>query len=59
MLCFNWYSVFSGEVSVSYAVSLKYSPSPSQLSWHPTKEAHLAFGTDDGKVGIYDVFSNK
>ncbi|XP_031428189.1 gem-associated protein 5 [Clupea harengus] len=29
------------------------------LSWHPTKEAHLAFGTDDGKVGIYDVFSNK
>ncbi|KAM4039958.1 LOW QUALITY PROTEIN: gem-associated protein 5 [Anomaloglossus baeobatrachus] len=29
------------------------------LSWHPTKEATLAFGTDDGKVGIYDVFSTK
>ncbi|KAJ7997067.1 hypothetical protein DPEC_G00225080 [Dallia pectoralis] len=29
------------------------------LSWHPTKEGSLAFGTDDGKVGIYDVFSNK
>ncbi|XP_076130089.1 gem-associated protein 5 [Alosa pseudoharengus] len=29
------------------------------LAWHPSKEAHLAFGTDDGKVGVYDVFSNK
>ncbi|KAL2094789.1 hypothetical protein ACEWY4_009508 [Coilia grayii] len=29
------------------------------LAWHPAKEAQLAFGTDDGKVGIYDVFSNK
>ncbi|KAM9311522.1 gem-associated protein 5 [Gastrophryne carolinensis] len=29
------------------------------LSWHPTKEGSLAFGTDDGKVGIYDVFSSK
>ncbi|XP_069825049.1 gem-associated protein 5 [Dendropsophus ebraccatus] len=29
------------------------------LSWHPTKEGSLAFGTDDGKVGIYDVFSTK
>ncbi|XP_075458280.1 gem-associated protein 5 isoform X2 [Ascaphus truei] len=29
------------------------------LSWHPTKEGSLAFGTDDGKVGIYDVYSNK
>uniref|UniRef100_A0A8C9WLG2 Gem nuclear organelle associated protein 5 n=1 Tax=Scleropages formosus TaxID=113540 RepID=A0A8C9WLG2_SCLFO len=29
------------------------------LSWHPTKEGSLAFGTDDGKVGIYEVFSSK
>ncbi|XP_042304465.1 gem-associated protein 5-like [Sceloporus undulatus] len=29
------------------------------LSWHPTKEGSLAFGTDDGKVGIYDTYSNK
>ncbi|KAM8835184.1 gem-associated protein 5 [Synchiropus picturatus] len=29
------------------------------LSWHPLKEGSLSFGTDDGKVGIYDVFSNK
>ncbi|XP_063784441.1 gem-associated protein 5 isoform X2 [Pseudophryne corroboree] len=29
------------------------------LSWHPTKEGSLAFGTDDGKVGIYDAFSSK
>uniref|UniRef100_A0A8C5M8N3 Gem nuclear organelle associated protein 5 n=1 Tax=Leptobrachium leishanense TaxID=445787 RepID=A0A8C5M8N3_9ANUR len=30
-----------------------------ELSWHPTKEGRLAFGTDDGKVGIYEVYSNK
>uniref|UniRef100_A0A3Q4H9G2 Gem (nuclear organelle) associated protein 5 n=1 Tax=Neolamprologus brichardi TaxID=32507 RepID=A0A3Q4H9G2_NEOBR len=24
------------------------------LAWHPTKEGSLSFGTDDGKVGIYD-----
>ncbi|KAM3869078.1 gem-associated protein 5 [Diretmus argenteus] len=29
------------------------------LAWHPTREGSLSFGTDDGKVGIYDVFSNK
>ncbi|XP_074527898.1 gem-associated protein 5 [Halichoeres trimaculatus] len=29
------------------------------LAWHPKREGSLAFGTDDGKVGIYDVFSNK
>ncbi|XP_061104409.1 gem-associated protein 5 isoform X4 [Conger conger] len=29
------------------------------LSWHPTKEGSLAFGTDDGKVGIYEAYSNK
>uniref|UniRef100_A0A7N8YHC7 Gem (nuclear organelle) associated protein 5 n=1 Tax=Mastacembelus armatus TaxID=205130 RepID=A0A7N8YHC7_9TELE len=29
------------------------------LAWHPAKEGSLAFGTDDGKVGIYEVFSNK
>lgn len=32
---------------------------PLQLAWHPRKEGSLSFGTDDGKVGIYDVFSNK
>ncbi|XP_029956587.1 gem-associated protein 5 isoform X2 [Salarias fasciatus] len=31
----------------------------SALAWHPTREGSLAFGTDDGKVGIYDVFANK
>ncbi|TKS83312.1 Gem-associated protein 5 [Collichthys lucidus] len=29
------------------------------LAWHPKKEGSLSFGTDDGKVGIYEVFSNK
>ncbi|KAA0720372.1 Gem-associated protein 5 [Triplophysa tibetana] len=29
------------------------------LAWHPLKEGSLAFGTDDGKVGIYEVYSNK
>ncbi|XP_048399577.1 gem-associated protein 5 isoform X2 [Stegostoma tigrinum] len=29
------------------------------LCWHPTKESTLAFGTDDGKVGIYEIYSNK
>lgn len=29
------------------------------LCWHPTKEGCLAFGTDDGKVGLYDTYSNK
>ncbi|KAM3601720.1 uncharacterized protein V6R79_017715 [Siganus canaliculatus] len=29
------------------------------LAWHPRREGSLAFGTDDGKVGVYDVFSNK
>ncbi|KAJ8348614.1 hypothetical protein SKAU_G00272030 [Synaphobranchus kaupii] len=29
------------------------------LCWHPTKEGSLAFGTDDGKVGIYEAYSNK
>ncbi|XP_070839743.1 gem-associated protein 5 [Chaetodon trifascialis] len=29
------------------------------LAWHPKKEGSLSFGTDDGKVGVYDVFSNK
>ncbi|KAJ3589510.1 hypothetical protein NHX12_010355 [Muraenolepis orangiensis] len=29
------------------------------LVWHPSREASLAFGTDDGKVGIYDAFSTK
>ncbi|KAM9333778.1 gem-associated protein 5 [Pholidichthys leucotaenia] len=29
------------------------------LAWHPKKEGLLSFGTDDGKVGVVDVFSNK
>ncbi|XP_037125237.1 gem-associated protein 5 isoform X1 [Syngnathus acus] len=29
------------------------------LAWHPKREGTLAFGTDDGKVGIYEVFSSK
>ncbi|XP_068592685.1 gem-associated protein 5 isoform X2 [Cebidichthys violaceus] len=29
------------------------------LAWHPTKEGSLSFGTDDGKVGIFEVFSNR
>ncbi|AWO99551.1 putative gem-associated protein 5 [Scophthalmus maximus] len=29
------------------------------LAWHPEREGSLSFGTDDGKVGIYSVFSNK
>lgn len=29
------------------------------LCWHPKKEHCLAFGTDDGKVGLYDTYSSK
>ncbi|XP_030069204.1 gem-associated protein 5 isoform X2 [Microcaecilia unicolor] len=29
------------------------------LSWHLSKEGCLAFGTEDGKVGIYDTYSSK
>ncbi|KAK3580429.1 hypothetical protein CHS0354_035471 [Potamilus streckersoni] len=29
------------------------------LCWHPVKEGLLAYGTDDGRVGIYDVLSTK
>ncbi|GCB76510.1 hypothetical protein scyTo_0016566, partial [Scyliorhinus torazame] len=29
------------------------------LCWHLTKEGTLAFGTEDGKVGIFDIYSNK
>ncbi|XP_064609337.1 gem-associated protein 5-like [Liolophura sinensis] len=29
------------------------------LSWHPSKEGLLAYGTDDGRVGIYQTLSNK
>lgn len=28
-----------------------------KLSWHPTKESIIAFGTKDGKVGIADIMS--
>jgi len=30
-----------------------------QLSWHPSKENLLAYGTDDGRVGIYDILSSR
>ena len=26
-----------------------------QLSWHPANDALLAFGLEDGYVGVYDV----
>ncbi|XP_038652180.1 gem-associated protein 5, partial [Scyliorhinus canicula] len=29
------------------------------LCWHLAKEGTLAFGTEDGKVGIFDIYSNK
>ncbi|KAK3100512.1 hypothetical protein FSP39_021082 [Pinctada imbricata] len=29
------------------------------LCWHPEKESLLAYGTDDGRVGIYDTLVNK
>ncbi|XP_051902291.1 gem-associated protein 5 [Hippocampus zosterae] len=29
------------------------------LAWHPKREGTLSFGTEDGKVGIYEVFSSK
>ncbi|XP_077983936.1 gem-associated protein 5-like [Glandiceps talaboti] len=29
------------------------------LCWHPYREGHLAYGTDDGRVGIYDVTVQK
>ncbi|XP_070198207.1 gem-associated protein 5-like, partial [Littorina saxatilis] len=29
------------------------------LAWHPSKEGLLGFGTEDGRVGVYDVLSNK
>ncbi|XP_064637398.1 gem-associated protein 5-like [Lineus longissimus] len=29
------------------------------LSWHPAQENLLAYGTDDGRVGVYDAFKNK
>lgn len=29
------------------------------LSWHPAKTGFLAFGTEDGKVGIYDTLSQR
>ncbi|ELU01058.1 hypothetical protein CAPTEDRAFT_189953 [Capitella teleta] len=29
------------------------------LAWHPKKEGKLAYGTDDGRVGIMDTLSHK
>ncbi|KAJ9592049.1 hypothetical protein L9F63_001428, partial [Diploptera punctata] len=29
------------------------------LAWHPTKEGWLAYGTSDGRVGLYDVSCGK
>ena len=28
-----------------------------QLSWHPEKEGLLGYGTDDGRVGVYDLLA--
>ena len=30
-----------------------------QLAWHPAKEGRLAFGTDDGRVGVFDTLCTK
>ena len=27
------------------------------LSWHPVTEGRLAFGTDEGRVGVFDTLS--
>ncbi|XP_060082615.1 gem-associated protein 5-like [Ylistrum balloti] len=29
------------------------------LCWHPVKEGLLAYGTEDGRVGVYDTLSNR
>jgi gem associated protein 5 len=29
------------------------------LKWHPTQEGVLAFGTDMGSVGVFDVYNEK
>jgi hypothetical protein len=29
-----------------------------KICWHPTKESIIAFGTKDGKVGVFDYMSN-
>ncbi|XP_076446765.1 gem-associated protein 5-like [Babylonia areolata] len=29
------------------------------VAWHPTREGWLAFGTEDGRVGVHDVLSHK
>ena len=29
------------------------------LSWHPSTEGRLAFGTDEGRVGIFDTLTTK
>ena len=29
------------------------------MKWHPNKEGLLAFGTDDGQVGVYNVISKR
>jgi len=30
-----------------------------QLSWHPVKENLIVYGTDDGRVGVYDILSSR
>ena len=30
-----------------------------QVKWHPSKEGLLAFGADDGQVGVYNIISKK
>ncbi|KAL8569268.1 hypothetical protein ACOMHN_029889 [Nucella lapillus] len=29
------------------------------VAWHPTREGWLGFGTEDGRVGVFDVLSHK
>lgn len=30
-----------------------------QVKWHPSKEGLIAFGADDGQVGVYNIISKK
>ena len=30
-----------------------------QVKWHPSKEGLLAFGADDGQVGVYNTISKR
>jgi len=55
---FSFCLLFRNKVSVAYVIMGLFL-FWLQLSWHPTKEGCLAFGTDDGKVGIFDTLSSR